>query len=294
MATSIGTLYLGCPVWAQANWRGALYTSDARREDFLPQYARVFGAVEGSATFYALPGETTVRRWADGTPQGFRFVFKFPRAVTHDRKLIDAHACTDSFLARMALLPERLGPLLIQLGPDFGARDLPTLADFLRALPDSFDYVVEVRHPDFFDDGPNEAALAVLLAARGIARGNLDTTQVFESPDRDDSTRRAQYEKPRVPRRAVHVAGPALVRFVGENEIARCDAALDFWVDQVGSWLERGIDVYFFAHAPDDINAPALARRFHARLATRVGSLPALAPFPGETGPVEPRQADLF
>ena len=45
----LGTLRLGCPVWAFDGWRGSLYSRNAQRGDFLPQYARVFGAVEGFA-----------------------------------------------------------------------------------------------------------------------------------------------------------------------------------------------------------------------------------------------------
>ena len=66
----LGTLRLGCPVWAFEGWRGSLYTRAARREEFLPQYARVFGAVEGNSTFYGLPAEATVRRWAAEAPPG--------------------------------------------------------------------------------------------------------------------------------------------------------------------------------------------------------------------------------
>lgn len=278
-----GRLHLGCPVWAFPGWRGTLYTRTARREDFLPQYARVFGAVEGNATFYGLPPEATVRRWCAETPPGFRFSFKFPRAVTHDAKLEGAGRETEAFLARMALLPDRLGPLLLQLGPNFGARDLPRLDRFLSALPDDFAIAVEVRHPDFHDDGPGERELDALLRAHGAARGNFDTHDVFAVPAADDTTEVAQGRKPRLPRRATHTAGPAFVRFVGRNAVADSAPALEFWVARLVDWLGSGLDVYFFTHTPDDARAPELARLFHRLLARAMPAMPALAPFPGES-----------
>jgi uncharacterized protein YecE (DUF72 family) len=278
-----GSLRLGCPVWAFPGWRGTLYTRAARREDFLPQYARVFGAVEGNATFYGLPAEDTVRRWCAETPPGFRFSFKFPRVVTHDAKLAGAGRETETFLARMALLPDRLGPLLLQLGPNFGARDLPRLDRFLAALPDHLAIAVEVRHPDFHDDGPGERELDALLVAHGATRGNFDTEDVFAAPAADETTEVAQARKPRLARLATHTAGPAFVRFVGRNAVADSAPALDFWVARVADWLRAGIDVYFFAHTPDDARAPELARLFHRLLARAMPALPRLPPFPGES-----------
>lgn len=290
----MGRLHLGCPIWAFAGWRGALYTRDARREDFLPQYSRVFGAVEGNATFYGLPAETTVRRWCDETPRGFRFSFKFPRSVTHEAKLVGADRETAAFLDRMLLLPDRLGPLLLQMGPNFAARDLGRLGRFLGSLPDALPIAVEVRHPDFYDDAAAEHELDALLRDHGAARGNFDTGDVFAAPASDEATLASQARKPRVPRRAAYTAGPAFVRFVGRNAVADSAPALGFWVERVATWLESGVDVSFFTHTPDDTWAPELARLFHGLLATRVPGLPRLATFPGEAEPVDQVQPALF
>lgn len=293
-STTLARLHLGCPVWAFPGWRGTLYTREARREDFLPQYARVFGAVEGNATFYGLPTEATVRRWCEETPRGFNFSFKFPRTVTHDAKLDGAERETAAFLARMALLPDRLGPLLLQLGPNFGARDLGRLDRYLDALPDDLPIAVEVRHPDFYDEGAGERDFDALLAARGASRGNFDTHDVFAAPAADEATAVSQGRKPRVPRRATHTAGPAFVRFVGRNAVAESAPALGFWVERVATWLEGGTDVHFFTHTPDDAMAPELARLFHRMLAARLPGLPPLPAFAGETEPAPGVQPALF
>jgi uncharacterized protein YecE (DUF72 family) len=194
----------------------------------------------------------------------------------------------------MALLPDRLGPLLLQLGPNFGARDLPALDRFLRELPHGLAIAVEVRHPDFHDEGPGERALDALLAERGAARGNFDTRDVFAGPAADAATVTAQDRKPRLPRRATHTAGPAFVRFVGRNTVDDSAPALAFWVERVASWLGAGIDVHFFTHTPDDAMAPELARLFHRLLAARWPGVGPLAPFPGEAERSRTGQGRLF
>lgn len=285
-----GTLHLGCPVWACEGWRGSLYTRGAARAEFLPQYARVFGAVEGNSTFYGLPAEATVRRWAAEAPFGFRFCFKFPRRVTHDARLAGHEADGARFLDLMALLPGRTGPLLLQLGPGFAPRDLARLERYLAALPRDFRYAVEVRHPGWYADAGAERAFDAVLAAHGVARGNFDTHDVFEAIEPDATTAISQGRKPRLPRRAVATAREAFVRFVGQNQIERSRAALDFWARKVEAWLLEGREVYFFTHTPDDAMAPRLARMFHLMLRER---LPALAPLPAFAGELEapPRSA---
>jgi uncharacterized protein YecE (DUF72 family) len=290
-----GILYLGCPVWACADWRGSLYTADAARDDWLGQYAQVFKTVEGNSTFYGLPAAASVRRWAASVPDGFRFCFKFPREVTHDRKLVDAAAATMAFLERMDLLHGRLGPLLLQLGPNFAARDLTALDAYLDGIGRARPICVEVRHPDFYDDGAGEHALDVLLGNHGALRGNFDTADVFAVAADDETTVISQSRKPRVPRRATVTGGSAFVRFVGRNRVDDSAPALAFWVGQVSAWLAAGIDVHFFTHTPDDAHAPSLARLFHRLLAAHDPLLPPLPPFPGETVRAAlPAQASLF
>ena len=80
---------LGCPFWSFEPWNGSLYTSDARPGDRLEQYARVFNTVEGNTTFYSVPNVATAARWRDAVPSHFRFCFKLPRELTHDRMLYD-------------------------------------------------------------------------------------------------------------------------------------------------------------------------------------------------------------
>jgi uncharacterized protein YecE (DUF72 family) len=136
-----------------------------------------------------------------------------------------------------------------------------------------------------------------VLRAHAAARCNFDTHDVFESQALDETTAISQSRKPRLPRRAVATARETFVRFVGRNAIEASRTALSFWVERVADWLERGHEVFFFTHTPDDAMAPQLARLFHGVLCERLPRLPALAAFAGEAEAArtaEAHQGGLF
>lgn len=278
----VSELRMGCPVWACADWRGSLYTRAAERKDYLPQYARVFATVEGNSSFYALPTSAAVSRWGAETPADFRFCFKFPSEITHRLMLRNARAPTHAFLKLMAPLQPRLGPFMLQLGPRFGAQHLEVLRAFLRDLSGQFEYALEVRHPDYFDLGPNEAALNDLLRERGVDRVLFDTRCMHAGKVHDQATAQAQERKPLLPLRQIATGRQPLLRFVGQNEPAAAAGYLEEWADQIALWLQQGLRPYCYAHTPDDRHAPQLARMLYQRVRQRVAGLPALPAFAGE------------
>lgn len=275
-------LRIGCPVFACGDWRGQLFTRGAERKDYLRQYAEVFATVEGNSSFYALPSAAAVDRWRAETPEHFRFCFKFPSDITHRLMLRHARAETHGFLQLMAPLAERLGPFMIQLGPRFGAAQMDVLRSFLRELSGEFQHAVEVRHADFFDQGPNEAALHELLRERRIDRCVFDTRCLHAGGAHDRSTAEAQARKPSLPLRQLAVGERPMVRFVAQNDAASARGWLDDWIPVLANWCRAGLEPYFFTHTPDDRQAPLLARQLHQRLRDLMPALPPLAAFPGE------------
>lgn len=288
-------MYLGCPLWAHAPWRGSFFTREARREDFLPQYASVFPTAEGNATFYGLPSEATVERWAAEAPEGFRFCFKFPRTISHERQLENAGEETAQFLARVAPLGTRLGPFFLQLHERFGVERIRTLERFLEALPEHCRCAVEVRAPEFFGGGPAERRLDDLLTARKMDRVLFDTGGLFAAKAEDEATRDAQRKKPRVPRRETTTALAPFVRFVGDPVVEANDVALQRWAKVARRWCEEGKTPFIFLHHPDDLHAPALSRRFQHWLHVEDPQRFPLPPrWPAEVEPPPGGQLSLF
>ena len=132
--------HIGCPVWANARWCGTLYSSSASRNDYLPQYTSVFNTVEVNSTFYGLPTLATAERWADSVAAGFRFAAKFPREITHDKRLQNSESEKATFLEFLEVLKERdcLGPSFLQLPPTFSGREFFKLQQFVERWPSSF------------------------------------------------------------------------------------------------------------------------------------------------------------
>lgn len=271
-------LRVGCPIWANRAWLGNLF--HPKTKALLSAYASVFDTVEGNSTFYALPSEPSVARWAEETPEAFRFCFKIPRGVSHDTMLEGQRAELDRFFDRLAPLGSRLGPFMVQLSNRFGPDRLDVLDRFLAELPTQHRYVVEVRHLAFF--GNAEAELDALLAARNVGRCHFDTTALFAAKKKDPTTLHTQSRKPRVPARQSVIAEQPFLRFVGQNDVRATSGWLDRWAETVADWLRAGLEPYVFMHAPDDLYAPRLARTFHYLVRRRIPELPEHPPWPGE------------
>jgi uncharacterized protein YecE (DUF72 family) len=71
--------------------------------DWLRYYASVFDYVEIDSSFYRMPNHFTVKNWFKKTPEHFRFTAKFPKSITHDKRLKNIGKELDYF--HKAILP---------------------------------------------------------------------------------------------------------------------------------------------------------------------------------------------
>src|SRR3954471_22002028 len=139
------SILIGTQGWNYPAWVGALYPPGTRPSEFLATYARLFRGVEVDSTFYAVPDARAVRAWAERTPPEFTFALKMPKEVTHDRRLRDAEGIVRDFLDRVRQLGSKLGPVLLQMSPDFGPDQLPAAEAFLPTLPGELRFAIEFR-----------------------------------------------------------------------------------------------------------------------------------------------------
>jgi uncharacterized protein YecE (DUF72 family) len=162
-------LRLGCQGWNYAAWVGPFYPPRTRAADFLTVYARAFNTVEVDSTFYATPAVQTVRGWASRVPDGFTFALKLPQEITHENRLRHCESPVQRFFEVARELGPKLGPVLVQLGPDFVPAELPALAGFLPLLPRDLRVAVEFRHRGWITDG-----IVALLAEHHVALALAD------------------------------------------------------------------------------------------------------------------------
>ncbi|WP_035865611.1 DUF72 domain-containing protein [Cryptosporangium arvum] len=273
-------LAVGCAQWTHKAWPNHALPSAER----LGAYAQWCDAVEGNTTFYATPSPATAAGWAAQTGEDFRIVPKFPRTVTHEGRFQGVEKDVRAFLDAMEPLGARAWALWVQLPGTFAPADVPSLARFLRRLPASFRYAVEVRHPAFFDDAGAARELEAVLGAAGAEWVPFDTTAFFATPPTSDAERDAWTKKPRVALRATALSDRPIVRYLGRDDPARTVEGWRPWVGRVAAWLREGRSPTVFVHTPDNVESLELARRFHAAVRAEVPELDALPePPPVET-----------
>jgi uncharacterized protein YecE (DUF72 family) len=271
-------------MWTHARWQGRFLPHPLSPHERLRAYATWCDAVEGNTTFYATPARSTVESWARQTTPDFRFVVKLPRSITHERRLGDGDEELRSFLEAIEPLGPRAHAVWVQVPRSFGPTDLGALTGFLRRLPRSHRYAVEVRHRAFFEDARSERLLERVLTGAGAEWVPFDTTTLFQSPPTSDAERDAWLKKPRVPRRSRALTDRPIVRYLGRDSVALTVEGWQRWVGTVSEWLREGRSPTVFIHTPDNADALTLARRFHDDV--RAG-LPDVEPLP-EPMPAEP------
>jgi uncharacterized protein YecE (DUF72 family) len=146
--------YIGCSGWSYSSWQGPFYPKNIENSMWLKYYSSVFDFVEIDSSFYKIPNQFMVRNWYNKTPANFRFAAKFPKIITHDKRLknLDEEQL-DYFFDSMSELKEKLLTLLIQLPPSMQiVEGLDALRNIIPQLDNSFRYSVEVRHRSWFQD----------------------------------------------------------------------------------------------------------------------------------------------
>jgi uncharacterized protein YecE (DUF72 family) len=157
---------VGTAGWSIASRNAGRFPDEGTQ---LERYAARLDAVEINSSFYRPHRVETYRRWAASVPDRFRFSVKMPKAITHERRLVDCDDVLAAFLGEVSGLGGKLGVLLVQLPPSLPF-DRTAAAPFLRLLRGGTDVPVacEPRHRSWF--APNvERLLDELKIARVAA-----------------------------------------------------------------------------------------------------------------------------
>lgn len=146
-------IYVGCSGWSYSSWKGPFYPIDLDNSEWLNYYSHVFDFVEIESSFYRIPTAFTVKNWLKKTPDNFRFTAKFPKVITHDKRLKNVENELEIFFSQIDPLQDKTSALLIQLPPSLGiVEGLEALREFVPELDNRFRYAVEVRNNSWFQD----------------------------------------------------------------------------------------------------------------------------------------------
>lgn len=255
--------FIGCAVWAYKDWVGELYPQGTRAADFLHAYSRRFSSVEGNTTFYAVPKQDTVARWANQTPPGFEFCLKLPRDITHNNLLTPKISDALNFVERVKILKNgnRLGPIFAQLPPSYPSTLIDDLTNFLEAWQQTgVELAIEVRECNWFVE-PQATQLTALLEKFGVGRVLLDTRPIYNCEDNPQL--HSERKKPKLPVHFSVTAPFSLIRFISHPNLPENQSYMEEWAIYIKKWLEEGKRIYLFIHCPQEEHSPRNARHFH-------------------------------
>jgi uncharacterized protein YecE (DUF72 family) len=249
---------IGTQGWNYDAWVGPFYPPGTRAADFLTVYGRAFSTVEVDSTFYAIPPAKTVRGWAERTPPGFKLALKLPQEITHERRLRPADGSLELFFDRARELEEKLGPVLVQLGPDFGPAELPALAKFLPQLPGDVPVAIEFRQRGWITDG-----VLALLAEHDVALALTDGRWI---PRRQML---ALAERPTTRFAYIRLMGPD--RDIVDYSRIQVDRTreLELWAEAVMKMIQRATAVYAYFNNHFAGHSPESARLFQRMVGQR-------------------------
>lgn len=264
-------VHIGTSSWLFDAWRGVFFPDKMPKSQYLSYYVRQFDTVEVNTSFYAIPSPSTLVSWVETAPEGFTYALKFPRAITHERRLVDCAGLTHAFLDALRALGGAAAPAFVQLPPDFTrtthGRDLAVYLDWLAQQAPDLRLAVEVRAADLMTP-----AFASFVADRNFSLVLVDregTPDLFDIWLEQVSSRK----------------GPdfAFIRWIGDDrngpqgdrelQVYR-DAQLAQWADRIEQFVRLGKHVYGYMHNPYEGHSPASVRRLKDLLAARV-ALPA-------------------
>jgi len=253
-------ILLGTSSFSAAGWEGSFYPKGMRPADYLGFYAQRFSTVEVDSTFYACPAARTVGNWASRTPEGFIFSVKAPQEITHDRVLAGCDEPLNEFLDTMAILGNKLGPIVFQF-PFFNRSAfsdrhefLDRLIPFLKQLPAGRRFAIEIRNRNWLD-----AEFANLLRDRGIALVLQDRSFMPNPADLDFDPITADW---------------TYIRWLGDRKfieertstwdktIVDRTSELRGWVEYCYPIFKRGVLIFAYANNHFGGHAPATIEEF--------------------------------
>ena len=144
MPVKKGLFRVGTSGYQYNHWRGIFYPNDLPVKSWFAYYAERFDSVEINNTFYGLPSAETFDKWRKQAPAEFCYALKFSRYGSHLKRLKEPRATITTFLQHARRLRHALGPILVQLPPNWDL-NIERLHGFLKNTSRSLRWAFEFR-----------------------------------------------------------------------------------------------------------------------------------------------------
>lgn len=149
----MGDVLIGTSGFSYEDWKGHFYSETIKKSDMLSYYATRFNTVEINSTYYAIPSPASFNRMIEKTPEGFTFVVKMNKDITHSPEVITSSVGSYIQSIQPFITENRLGCILAQYPWSFKCTStnvarIRQLREMMGDLP----IVIEFRNIEWISD----------------------------------------------------------------------------------------------------------------------------------------------
>jgi uncharacterized protein YecE (DUF72 family) len=113
------SIKIGCAGFSYDDWIGSFYPDHVSKDRFLSYYSKYFNIVEVNSSYYAIPKESTLKKWVSSVPQSFQFSVKVWNQVTHIKDYGRGAKNLERFLNATRSLSDKIANYLLQFPSSF-------------------------------------------------------------------------------------------------------------------------------------------------------------------------------
>lgn len=127
------------------------YPEEFQDKSRLCFYGSLMNSIEINSSFYQVPMASTVKKWANEVPEGFKFSFKLNKEITHNKGLAFDPEAVKHFMGVINGAGPQKGCLLVQFPPSVRIGQIRQLALLMEILRESdpekdWNIALEFRH----------------------------------------------------------------------------------------------------------------------------------------------------
>ncbi|MES2628514.1 MAG: DUF72 domain-containing protein [Bacteroidota bacterium] len=169
------SFHIGCSGYYYGYWKDRFYPKGMKPAQWLEYYSSVFDTVELNAPFYRIPQKKALQRYAQQTPDAFKFAVKMNKGITHLARMKDVQ---ERVLEFQDILTDGLGSklsfCLFQLPGSFRYSE-ENLERILENVPHFPHNVVEFRHESWWNPKVYEALRSANITFCNVDYPGLNT-----------------------------------------------------------------------------------------------------------------------
>ncbi len=131
------------------------YPEQFQDKSRLCYYGSLVNSIEINSSFYKLPRQATVARWATEVPDNFRFTFKLSKDITHCKELLFDSELIGQFFEVISAVEEKRGCVLVQFPPSVRINHIAQLGSLMETIREcdpeyKWNTAFEFRHESLY------------------------------------------------------------------------------------------------------------------------------------------------